>query len=216
MKKIKVLLAEDHTIVRQGLKRILEEVPEIEVVGEASTGREAVCMSEKLRPDVVVIDITMPQLNGLEATRQIVRILPRTKVLVLTMHANEEYIRQMLKAGARGYLLKDAADSDLIAAITALERGSSFLSPAVSKIIIEDYVQWAKKADFMDRYELLTNREREILQLIAEGKTNKEIAKLLCLSIYTVNTHRRRIMEKLDLHSTAEIVAYAMRKGIVG
>jgi two-component system response regulator NreC len=212
MTKIKVLIADDHTIVRKGLRKILTDDPAVEVVGEASNGREAVRLATQLKPAVVIMDVAMPELNGIEATRQITQKLLNTKVLVLTMHEDESYVRQMIKAGAKAYLLKDTIESELIQAIKTVHQGDTYLNPRVSKIIVEDYHQ--RKAR-RDRYELLTAREREILQLVATGKSSKQIAEQLYLSAYTVDTHRKRIMEKLDLHTTAELTACAIRKGLI-
>jgi len=215
MKKLRILLADDHTLVRQGLRRILEEEPEWEVVAEAHDGREAVLQTVELKPDVAILDIAMPNLNGTEATRQIVRRAPEVQVLVLSMHMDENYVLQTLRAGARGYLLKDSVDTDLIRAVTAVSEGKSFFSPAVAKMMLDDYIRHLEQQGVTDRYELLSEREREVFQLIAEGHSNKEIAHILTLSVSTVETHRARIMEKLDLHSTAEIILYAVRKGLL-
>jgi DNA-binding NarL/FixJ family response regulator len=197
------------------LRRILEERPEWEVVGEAHDGREAVLRTLELKPHVVIMDIAMPQLNGTEATRQIARKAPDVQVLVLSMHMDENYVLQALRAGARGYLLKDSVDADLLRAVTAVSEGKSFFSPAVAKMMLDDYIRHLEQKGVTDRFELLSDREREVFQLIAEGNSNKEIANLLSLSVSTVETHRARIMEKLDLHSTAEIILYAVRKGFL-
>ncbi|OFW15487.1 MAG: DNA-binding response regulator [Acidobacteria bacterium RIFCSPLOWO2_12_FULL_67_14] len=215
MNSVRILLADDHTVVRQGLRKILEESPDWEVVAEAGDGREAVRQAEELKPDVAIIDIAMPLLNGIEATRQIVKRSPSTRVLVLTMHSDEAYVNQILQAGATGYLLKDSADVDLIQAVTAVSKGESFFSPGVARLMLDDYVRQLADKGVSDRYETLSEREREIFQLIAEGKANKEIAALLSISPSTVETHRARIMEKLDLHSAAEIVLYAVRRGVI-
>jgi len=215
MPRLRILLADDHTVVRQGLRRVLEDCAEWEVVAEAGDGREAVRQAEELKPDVAIIDIAMPLLNGIEATRQIVKRSPSTRVLILTMHADEAYVNQILQAGATGYLLKDSADVDLLQAVTAVSKGKSFFSPAVARVMLDDYVRQLADKGITDRYESLSEREREIFQLIAEGKANKEIAALLSISPSTVETHRARIMEKLDLHSAAEIVLYAVRKGVI-
>jgi DNA-binding NarL/FixJ family response regulator len=213
--KLRILLADDHTVVRQGLRKVLEERPEWEVVAEAGDGREAVRRAEELGPDVAILDITMPLLNGVEATRQIVRRSPGTRVLVLTMHSDEAYVNQILQAGATGYLLKESADVDLVQAVSAVSQGKSFFSPAIARVMLDDYVRQLADKGITDRYESLSEREREIFQLIAEGKANKEIAAILSISPSTVETHRARIMEKLDLHSAAEIVLYAVRKGVI-
>ncbi len=215
MKKLRILLADDHTLVRQGLRRILEEKTDWEVVAEAHDGREAVLRTVELKPDLVIMDIAMPQLNGTEATRQITRKAPDVQVLVLSMHMDESYVLQTLRAGARGYLLKDSVDADLLRAVTAVSEGKSFFSPAVAKMMLDDYMRHLEQQGVTDRFELLSEREREIFQLISEGNSNKEIANTLSLSISTVETHRSRIMEKLDLHSTAEIILYAVRKGFL-
>jgi len=215
MAKLRILLADDHTVVRQGLRKVLEERQEWEVVAEAGDGRDAVRQAEEFKPDVAVIDIAMPLLNGIEATRQIVKRSPATRVLTLTMHSDEAYVNQILQAGATGYLLKDSADVDLIQAVSAVSMGKSFFSPAVARVMLDDYVRQLADKGISDRYESLSEREREIFQLIAEGKANKEIAAILSISPSTVETHRARIIKKLDLHSAAEIVLYAVRKGVI-
>lgn len=215
MSKFRILLADDHTLMRQGLRKILEEQPDWEVVAEAGDGREAVRRALELKPEVAILDIAMPRLNGIEAARQITRRAAAVRVLILSMYSDEAYILQALQAGARGYLLKDSADADLIHAVQALRQGKSFFSPAVAKVMLDDYVRHLAERGLTDRYEALTEREREIFQLIAEGHSNKEIADLLSLSPSTVETHRAHIMEKLDVHSTAEIVLYAVRKGVI-
>jgi len=209
----RILLADDHTIVRQGLRKMLEERPEWEVVGEAGDGREAVRQAEQHRPDVAIVDVAMPLLNGIETTRQLVRKVPGIRVLILSMHADEAYVTQILKAGASGYLLKDSADVDLFRAITAVVQGQSFFSPAIARLMVDEYVR--PRPEGIDRFETLSHREREIFQLVAEAKTNKEIAALLGISPSTVETHRARIMEKLDLHSATEIALYAVRRGVI-
>ena len=214
MTALRILLADDHTVVRQGLRKVLEERPEWQVVAEAGDGRDAVRLAEEFRPDVAVVDVAMPLLNGIEATRQITKRAPQTKVLVLSMYSDEAYVTQMLKAGATGYLLKDSADVDLLEAVQAVSQGKSFFSPAVARLMSDDYAR-QRGENAVDRYESLSEREREIFQLVAEGKTNKEIAALLFISPSTVETHRARIMEKLDLHSAAEIVLYAVRRGVI-
>jgi two-component system response regulator NreC len=201
--------------VRHGLRKILEERRDWEVVAEAGNGREAVKQVLDLTPDVVVLDIGMPQLNGIEATRQIAKRAAGVRVLILSMHSDEAYITQALQAGAKGYLLKDSADSDLIRAVADVAAGRSFFSPAVAKVMLDDYVRHLANKGIVDRYEALSEREREIFQLIAEGNSNKEIADLLSISPATVETHRAHILQKLDLHSTAEIVLYAVRRGVI-
>src|SRR5213076_971474 len=197
-------------VVRQGFRLILSSQPDMEVVGEAGSGREAVEAAERLKPDVVVMDVAMPDLNGIEATRRISRSLPRARILALSMHKDAVYVREILRAGARGYLLKDQIDSDLLAAVRAVARGEGYLSPAVSDAVLNDY-----RKHVSDPIDLLTSREREVLQMIAEGKTNKEIANSLNLSVYTVEAHRGRIMEKLNLHSGSELVRFALRHGLI-
>ena len=209
-RKTRILLADDHTVVRQGFKMILSAQPDLEVVGEAGNGREAVERASELKPDVVVMDVSMPELNGIEATRRIGEASPRSRVLALSMHKDAVYVREILRAGARGYLLKDSIESDLVAAVRAVGRGDGYLSPSVSDAVLSDY-----RKHVSDPIDLLTSREREVLQMIAEGKTNKEIATLLNLSVYTVEAHRGRVMEKLNLHSTGELVRFAVRNGLI-
>ena len=215
MGRIRILLADDHTVVRQGLRKLLEERPDWEVIAEAGDGREAVRLAEQHKPDVAILDVAMPLLNGIEATRQITKRAPSTRVLVLSMHADEAYVTQILQAGATGYLLKDSADVDLLKAVSEAAQGRSFFSPAIARVMLDDYVRQLADKGVTDRYESLSEREREIFQLIAEAKTNKEIAALLGVSPSTVETHRAHIMEKLDLHSAAEIVLYAVRRGVI-
>ena len=215
MGRVRILLADDHTLVRHGLRKLLEERPEWEVIAEAGDGREAVRLAEQHKPDVAILDVAMPLLNGIEATRQITRRVPGTRVLVLSMHADEAYVTQILQAGATGYLLKDSADIDLLKAVGEAAKGKSFFSPAIAKVMLDDYVRQLADKGVTDRYETLSEREREIFQLIAEARTNKEIAALLNVSPSTVETHRAHIMEKLDLHSAAEIVLYAVLRGVI-
>jgi two-component system response regulator NreC len=215
MSNIRVLLADDHIIMRKGLRLLLERQPNITVVGEASDGRECVELAHAEKPDVVVMDLAMPNLNGIEAARQIVAQNPAIAVAVLSMHSDESYVIRALKAGARAYLLKDSAESDLIGAIQALSDGKSFFSPAISRLLVEDYMRALERKGVDDSYELLTTREREILQLLAEGKSNKEVANMLNLSLYTVETHRTHILQKLNLHTVPELILYAVRKGII-
>jgi two-component system response regulator NreC len=208
-RSIKILLADDHTIVRQGLKLILSAHADLAVIGEAANGREAVDLAEKLKPDIVLMDVAMPELNGIEATRRMVAANPRIKVLVLSMHKEAVYVREILKAGARGYILKDAIDTELLNAVRSVAKGDGYISPAVSGALLNDY-----RKDVTDPVDLLSGREREVLQLIAEGKTNKEIATHLNLSVYTIDSHRGKIMEKLNLHSTGELVRFALKHGL--
>ncbi|MBI4875599.1 MAG: response regulator transcription factor [Acidobacteria bacterium] len=211
---VRILLADDHAILRQGLKRILESYPDFQVVGEAATGVQAVELTRELQPDVAIIDVAMPELNGLEATAQIRKRVPKTAVLILSMYNDARYVTRALNAGARGYLLKDSVEEDLVGAIQLACQGQSFFSPAVAALLArQEELSAARPVE--DRYELLTERERQIYQLLAEGQSNKEIAGLLNLSLHTVETHRTRIMEKLDVHSSAELVLSAVRRGLV-
>jgi DNA-binding NarL/FixJ family response regulator len=214
-KKIRILLADDHNIMRRGLRLLLERQPGFEVVGEAADGRQAMEGAEATKPDVVVLDIAMPHMSGIEAAQRIRALIPQAAIVILSMHSDEGYVLRALKAGAKGYLLKDSAENDLIEAIRAVSEGKAFFSPEISKILVEDYVRDMRKRGAEDSYELLTSREREILQLLAEGKSNKDIATLLNLSLYTVETHRRNLQDKLNLHSVAELILYAVRKGII-
>lgn len=215
MQKLRILLADDHTLIRQGLRRILEEKPEWEVVGEVHDGREAVTRTIELKPDVVIMDIAMPRLNGAEAAHQISRKAPDVRVLALSMYIDESYVSRALQAGACGYILKDSVDTDLVHAVTAVSKGKSFFSPAVAKVILDGYVRSLDHRGTTDKLDTLSGREREVFQLIAEGNSNRKIAEILSLSTSTVETHRSRIMEKLDLHSTAEIIHYALRRGFL-
>ena len=215
MKKIRILLADDHTVVRKGLRLLLESHPDLEVIADAADGRETVALAEQHTPDVVVMDVAMPALNGIEAARQICAKLPHTAVVFLSMHSDEGYVLKALKAGARAYLLKDSAENDLISAVKAVTEGKAFFSPAISKMLVEDYMRQMQERAVEDSYDLLTTREREILQLLAEGKSNKEVANVLNLSLYTIETHRSNIFQKLNLHSTAELILYAIRKGVI-
>ena len=214
-KAIRILLADDHNIMRRGLRLLLERQAGFEVVAEAADGREAAERAEATRPDVVVLDIAMPNMSGIEAAQRIRAVLPQAAIVILSMHSDEGYVLRALKAGAKGYLLKDSAESDLIEAIKAVSEGKAFFSPEISKILVEDYVRDMRKRGAEDSYELLTAREREILYLLAEGKSNKDIATLLDLSLYTVETHRRNLQDKLNLHSLAELILYAVRKGVI-
>ncbi len=212
MKPIRILLADDHAILRRGLRALLEREPGIEVLGEAADGRETVEAVQRLSPDVVVLDIAMPNLNGIEATRQ---IAAKTAVIILSMHSDESYVLRALRAGARGYLIKDTVETELIRAIEAVAAGKAYFSPEVSRLLVEDYVTGMRERGFDDSFELLTAREREVLQLLAEGKTVKDIARTLNLSTYTVDTHKSNLMQKLGLHNMAELILYAVRKGII-
>jgi two-component system, NarL family, response regulator NreC len=209
-RKTRVLLADDHTVVRKGFRMILDQQDDLEVVGEASNGKEAVELANTLQPEVVVMDVTMPELNGIEATRRIAEVAPRARVLALSMHKDSVYVREILRAGAKGYLLKDSGETDLLNAVRVIAKGEAFLSPAVSDAVLTDY-----RRHVTNPLDLLTSREREVLQSIAEGRTNKEIATSLNLSVYTVEAHRGRIMEKLNLHSTGELVRFALRNGVI-
>ena len=215
MDKIRILLADDHTVMREGLRLLLERQPDFIVVGEAADGRQAVALAETEDPSVVVMDIAMPLLNGIEATRQIVSRDHKIAVIILSMHFDESYVLRALKAGARGYLLKDSAEADLIKAVRSVCEGRTSFSPAISRMLLEDYIRQLQQRGEEDSYDLLSSREREVLQLIAEGKSNKEIASMLHLSLYTVETHRTHILQKLNLHSVPELILYAVRKGII-
>ncbi|MBI4486275.1 MAG: response regulator transcription factor [Acidobacteria bacterium] len=215
MAKLRILIGDDHTLLRHGLKKILQERTDWEVVAEASDGRDAVRQALAVQPDVAILDIGMPLMNGIEATRQIVRRLPDVQILILSMHANEAYIIQAVKAGAKGYLLKDSADTELLRGVDALASGKSFFSPAVAKVMLDDYVRHLADKGLSDRYASLSEREREIFQLVAEGHSNKAIAELLSISAATVETHRAHILQKLDVHNTAELVLYAVRRGVI-
>ena len=210
MKRIRILLADDHAVVRQGFKMILSAQPDMEIVGEAGNGREAVALAEELKPDVVVMDVAMPELNGIEATRRLAESVPHARVVALSMHKDSVYVREILRAGARGYLLKDSVAGDLVSAVRAVAQGEGYLSPAVSDAVLDDY-----RRHVTNPIDLLTSREREVLQMLAEGKTNKEIATVLNLSVYTVEAHRGRIMEKLNMHSINELVRFALRNGLI-
>ena len=211
----RIILVDDHAVMRRGLRLLLEQQEDFNVVGEARDGREAVQLAEALRPDVAVMDISMPNLNGIEAARQIVTKQLGVAVVILSMHADEGYVLRALRAGARGYLLKECPPEELIQAIRAASEGKAFFSPVVSRMLVEDYMRQLQDREIEDTYELLTAREREILQLVAEGKSNKDVANMLKLSPYTVETHRSNILEKLNLHSVPELVLYAVRKRVI-
>jgi DNA-binding NarL/FixJ family response regulator len=215
MKSIRVLLADDHKLIRAGLRLVVDQQPDLSVVGEADDGRQAVELAKSLKPNVVVMDIGMPNLNGIEAARQIGEMDPGAAVVMLSMHSDESYVLRALSAGARAYLLKDSATTDLVQAIHAVAEGKSFFSPAVSKVLLQDYMRKLRRSGAEDSYDLLSPREREVLQLVAEGKSNKEVASLLNLSVYTVETHRAKIMQKLNLKGVPELILYAVRKGII-
>jgi two-component system, NarL family, response regulator NreC len=210
-----VLVADDHGVVRKGLRLLLEQYPELVVVGEAANGREAVTMAAALSPQVVILDVGMPVLNGIEAAEHILKANSQIGVILLTMHADESYVLRALHVGVKGYLLKESAEDDLLLAIRAVANGKHFFSQAINEVLLEDYVRVLKQQGLSDTYDLLTTREREVLQLLAEGKTNKEVATVLDVSPYTVESHRTNLMQKLNLHNTAEIVLYAVRKGLV-
>jgi two-component system, NarL family, response regulator NreC len=213
--KVRVLIADDHGVVRKGLRLLLEQYPEIEVVGEAANGREIVRLATELSPNVILMDVAMPLLNGIDAAEQIGRTNDQIGVIMLTMHADEGYLLRALNAGVRGYLLKESAEGDLLRAVQAVSQGKPFFSPAITQTLLEDYMRVLKEDGLSDSFELLTAREREVLQLLAEGKTNKEVASILEISLYTVESHRTNLMQKLNLHNTAEIVLYAVRKNLV-
>ena len=212
---LRLLLADDHTLMRQGLRHILESNSEFDIVAEASSGIDAVELAREHKPDVAIVDIAMKELNGIEATAQILIHSPHTAVLILSMYSDERYVLRAVKAGARGYVLKNSAFEELIQAIYAVQKGTAFFSPAVARIFQDGFARLKDASDVTDRYELLTNRERQVFQLLAEGNSNKEVANRLNLSLHTVETHRWRIMEKLDLHSAAELVLSAVRRGMV-
>lgn len=208
--KIRIMLADDHTILRNGVRMLIDSQADMEVVGEARTGREAIDEARRLTPDIIIMDVSMPELNGIESTRQIAETLANTKVIALSMHRDSVYVREILRAGARGYLVKESDNEDLLKAIRSVHRGEAFLSPAISNAVLTDY-----RKHVTNPVELLTSREREILTLVGEGKTNKEIANALNLSVYTVESHRGSVMEKLNLHNTGDIVRFALRNGLI-
>ena len=215
MSTIRIVIADDHAIIRRGLRTLLEHEPGLEVVAEASDGREAIEVAKRERPHVAILDIAMPGLNGIEAGRRIAEILPETQVVMLTVHADEAYLLSALKAGTRGYVLKSSAESEIVDAVRAVRQGKAFFSPKVSRILADEYTRRLQREDITDPYALLTNREREILQLLAEGASNKEVATLLGLSTTTVICHRQHIFQKLNLHGLADLILYAVRKGVI-
>jgi two-component system, NarL family, response regulator NreC len=211
---VRVLLADDHSIVRRGLRALLEEAGH-NVVGEAADGLEAIRLCEEQRPELLVLDVAMPRLNGIEVAARAQKLPKPPGVIILSMHGDESYIIRALAAGARAYLLKSATDEDLLPALRAVASGKPFFSPAVAAVLVEDYVRRLQSRGLTDSFHLLTDREKEVLQLLAEGRSNKEVATLLDLGLSTVETHRANLMQKLGLHNTAEIVLYAVRKGII-
>jgi two-component system, NarL family, response regulator NreC len=213
--KYTVLIADDHGVVRKGLRLLLEQYPELAVLGEAANGREAVTMAAALAPQIVVLDVAMPILNGIEAAEQILKVNSKMGIIILTMHADESYLLRALNVGVKGYLLKESAEEDLLLAIRAVANGKPFFSRAINETLLEDYMRMLKQQGLSDTFDLLTAREKEVLQLLAEGKTNKEVAQLLDVSPYTVESHRTNLMQKLGIHNTAEIVLYAVRKRLV-
>jgi two-component system response regulator NreC len=215
MKKVRLLIADDHMIFRQGIKKLLDEEPDLQIVGEAADGREVVKKATELKPDVILMDIAMANLNGLEATKQIKKVLPESKIIMLTMHKNEEYVLQSFQAGASGYILKEGAVEELVSAIRSIHADKSFLSPTVSKTLVDAYLRKMETGKTETPFDLLTDREREVLQLIAEGFTNREVAKQLFISVKTVEAHRAHIMQKLNIHDIAKLVKYAIQKGLV-
>lgn len=215
MARLRLLIGDDHTLVRHGLRKLLEEKPEWKVVAEAGDGREAVRQTLALRPDIAILDIGMPLLNGIDATGQIVKRWPEARILILSMHSAEPYITRALQVGAKGYMLKDVAGKDFLRAVDAVASGKSFFSHVVAQSMLDDYVKRVATGAVTDSYDLLSEREREVFQLIAEGHSNKEVAEVLSISPATVETHRARILEKLDVHNTAELVLYAVRRGVI-
>ena len=215
MSEIRILLADDHTVMRSGLRVLLERQPGFRVVAEAADGHEVVKMAETCAPHVAVVDVAMPRLNGIDSVRQLTAKHPEIAVVILSMHSDEGYVLRALKAGARGYLLKDSPEADLIAAIRAVHERKAFFSPAISKLLAEDYLRQLERREVEDSYELLTARERQVLQLLAEGRSNKEVATELGLSLYTVETHRANLLQKLNLRGIPELILYAVRKGVI-
>lgn len=215
MKPITVLVADDHTMIRTGLRLLIERQPDIELVAEASDGSEAIKLAAQFRPDIAVLDISMAKLNGIDASREISANHPQTSVIILSMHSDEAYVLKALKSGARGYLLKDSAESDVINAIRAVSAGKAYFSPEISRMLVDDYVRQLHQRGIEDSYELLSLREREVMHLLAEGRTNKEIAATLGVSVHTIETHRAHLFEKLNLHNLPELILYAVRKGVI-
>lgn len=216
VKPITVLLADDHTIVREGLTKLLESDPNLKIVGEAKDGREAVNKVEKLKPDIVLMDISMPMLNGIEATRQIKKISRQTKVIILSMHSHDRYIGELLSLGASGYLVKDSTGANIMNAIKAAMKGDTYLSPSISRMVIENYVSTRRKKSTREElYSSLSNREHEVFQMIAEGKSTKEISEILFVSLSTIKTHRAHIMEKLQIDNLSQLIQFAIELGIV-
>lgn len=215
MKKIKIIIADDHKITRQGLRSLLEKEPDMEVTAEAENGRIAVELANSLLPDVIIMDVSMPDLNGMEATRQIVGKLSQVKIIALSMHSDTLFVTEMLKSGVRGYLLKDCAFEELAGAIRSVMAGKTYLSPSISEVVVNGYLHRMTNSE-TGGTEILTAREREILQMIAEGRSTKQIALKLHISVKTVETHRRQIMSKLNIFSVAELTKYAIRKGLTG
>ena len=215
MSQVRILLADDHGIVRKGLRSAIESEPGLQVIAEAANGREAVALGQQLRPDIAILDIAMPQLNGIDATHQIRKVSPSTRVIILSMHADETYVIRALAAEAKGYILKDSAEVDLLPALHNVAQGRPYFSPKVTEVLLEDYMRYLRQRGLEDSYDLLTDREKEVLQLLAEGRSNKDVANLLNLGLSTIETHRTNLMQKLNLHSTAELVLYAMRKRII-
>jgi DNA-binding NarL/FixJ family response regulator len=213
--KVRIVIAEDHTILREGLRLLLSSNPNFEVVGEAEDGREAIRCAEKFKPDLILTDLSMPRMNGMEAIREIKKQSPRTKILVLTVHKTEEYILATLKAGANGYILKDSTHAELMIAVKNVLSGKHYISPGISEKVIEGYLEGRKTLKIRTSWETLTQREREILKLIAEGYKNKEIADDLCISVKTVEKHRANLMEKLNLHNVQALTAFAIEKGLI-
>ena len=214
-KAVRIILADDHTIVRQGLAKLLEGEPDLKVVAEAEDGRQAVNQVQKFRPDIVLMDIAMPNLNGIEATRQIKKLSPQTKVIILSMHSHDRYINELFSLGASGYLLKNSTGTDIINAIHAALQGNTYLSPSVSRRVIEDYISMKSKSSRDDLYSKLSNREREVFQMIAEGRSTREISDMLCVSPSTVKTHRANIMDKLNMDNISQLIQFAIHLGIV-